>query len=479
MLPGRATDIGTLTRMAGFPGVAAATLGKTGWRVSQAGFGGYRIDIRIQAHREALAHALRSGINLIDTSSNYADGNSELLIGQVLGKEVAAGRMQRDQVVVVTKAGYIQGRNFTLAQERERQGQAFPEVVKLQDGLWHCLHPEFLADQLQRSRDRLQLETIDVFLLHNPEYFLKSRHDRPEYERRLQEAFRFLETQVEEGTIACYGVSSNTFPEAADQPEFTSLETLLALAAGIRPDHHFRVIQFPANLFESGFALTPNQSGGRTLLELAQAEDLGVLINRPLNAFTGQGMVRLADVEPGRALDPAALQADLRALAETERMLLASGPSNPSLQQCLVIGPMLEANVPHIHGLEHWREVVAYHLVPRLEASIQLLGRHPAMAGYREHVLRLFEALNSHFADEAYRRAQKQHQQLNPLLPRAWQEKSMSQKAVGLLRSLDGVDCVLVGMRQASYVDDVLEALRGPGLDDARRVWGGLPGHLV
>ena len=39
------------------------------------------------------------------------------------------------------------------------------------EGCWHCLHPEFLQDQLTRSLDRLQLETLDVCLLHNPEYF--------------------------------------------------------------------------------------------------------------------------------------------------------------------------------------------------------------------------------------------------------------------------------------------------------------------
>lgn len=37
---------------------------------------------------------------------------------------------------------------------------------------WHCIHPDFLADQWTRSAERLGLETIDIYLLHNPVHFL-------------------------------------------------------------------------------------------------------------------------------------------------------------------------------------------------------------------------------------------------------------------------------------------------------------------
>ena len=52
-------------------------LGDTGLFCSPAGFGGYRIHLSIEEHREALKQAIKNGINLIDTSSNYADGSSE------------------------------------------------------------------------------------------------------------------------------------------------------------------------------------------------------------------------------------------------------------------------------------------------------------------------------------------------------------------------------------------------------------------
>ena len=58
-----------------------------------------------------------------------------------------------------------------MARAREQGGAAFPEMVKYTDGCWHCIHPQFLADQLERSLRRLQLDKLDVYLLHNPEYF--------------------------------------------------------------------------------------------------------------------------------------------------------------------------------------------------------------------------------------------------------------------------------------------------------------------
>ncbi|MGA1414287.1 MAG: aldo/keto reductase, partial [Candidatus Kapaibacteriota bacterium] len=56
----------------------------TGQTVSKAGFGTYRIALGNDAHALALMKAIASGINLIDTSTNYALGASEMLIGEAL-----------------------------------------------------------------------------------------------------------------------------------------------------------------------------------------------------------------------------------------------------------------------------------------------------------------------------------------------------------------------------------------------------------
>ncbi|MFO0768301.1 MAG: hypothetical protein U0231_16285 [Nitrospiraceae bacterium] len=44
-------------------------------------------------------------------------------------------------------------------------------MVKYGEGIWHCIHPAFSPISL-RDLDRLGIATLDVCLLHNPEYFL-------------------------------------------------------------------------------------------------------------------------------------------------------------------------------------------------------------------------------------------------------------------------------------------------------------------
>jgi aryl-alcohol dehydrogenase-like predicted oxidoreductase len=243
------------------PENARCEVGATGLAVSRLGFGGYRVEEIIAEHAEALKLALRSGINLIDTSTNYTDGGSERLVGRILQELFTSGDLQREEVVVVSKVGYVQGQNLHLAQEREKQGRGFPEMVKYMQNCWHCIHPDFLSDQLFRSLARLQLDHLDVLLLHNSEYFLSDAQHRGsndlaamrnEYYRRIRAAFAYLEAQVSAGRMAYYGVSSNTFPRAASHAEFTSLERLWEIAESLSRSHHFRVIQFPANLFETG-----------------------------------------------------------------------------------------------------------------------------------------------------------------------------------------------------------------------------------
>jgi hypothetical protein len=156
----------------GIPASAYRGLGRTGLVNSSLGFGSYRIDDRTPEHASALDKALLSGVNLIDTSTNYTDGSSESCIGNVLA------RQQREELIVVSKVGYVQGQTLATARTREQRGSAFPEMVKYTEGCWHCIHPEFLADQLGRSLGRLRVEKVDVYLLHNPEYFFTDASKR-------------------------------------------------------------------------------------------------------------------------------------------------------------------------------------------------------------------------------------------------------------------------------------------------------------
>jgi len=248
----------TKSYLSKYPDIKSKVLGKTEFHASICGFGCYRIDDGIPQHQKALEKALQSGINVIDTSSNYSDGGSEILVGKVLNKLIAENKINRENIIIVSKGGYLQGSNLKLGVEREQSGKGFKDVVKCTRDLWHCISPDFLENQITLSLKRLQLEKIDVYLLHNPEYFLTysiisdpERRVR-EYYRRIKDAFIYLEEEVKRGRISYYGISSNTFAEKETKQNFTSLGKVISVANEISEQNHFAVVQFLMNLIENG-----------------------------------------------------------------------------------------------------------------------------------------------------------------------------------------------------------------------------------
>jgi aryl-alcohol dehydrogenase-like predicted oxidoreductase len=194
-----------------------------GLQVSTLGIGTY-----LNASVDAVTAAIEGGINFIDSAINYRNQQSEKDIGAALK------RAQRDELVICTKAGFLTpGAAPTFLDPRD--------VV----GGMHSMDPHFLADQIDRSRANLGVDTIDVFYLHNPETQLGFR-TRDEFEGRLRHAFSELERQVERGKIRWYGAATW---DGLRKKDALSLPRLAELATeeGGRA-HHFRWIQLPFNI---------------------------------------------------------------------------------------------------------------------------------------------------------------------------------------------------------------------------------------
>lgn len=481
-LGGAATRAGTLRGSEVFE-AGARTLGRTGYTVSPVGFGGYRVRDDSPAHRRALAEALRNGVNLVDTSTNYGDGRSERLVGRVLAQLVQRGEVARERVVIVSKLGYAQG-----GTRRKLEGTDMPEVVRVRDDLWHCIHPDFIAAQLDASLERLGLARLDVLLLHNPEYFLIDAHAAgvergaavAAYRGRLRRAFAALEKHVEAGRIGWYGVSSNGFVVDPSEPSFTSMHDVLtqARAAG-GDDHHLAVVQLPMNLLEVGAmkARVATPDGPRSPLQIAEAADLGVLVNRPLNAFAQidgrQQLLRLAEIagpDDGRADVDARLSAVRKlegqwASGLGSRLRTEDGDDAVDLFRW---GQELSVRVSDLEGLEQWSRLRHNVIAPHVGRTSS--GLLAALQGQeREEFARWWEAYGTalHAAFTAIeaqlgqrRRAvvDRLRAKLSPHLPAPWRQLPLSRQSVLALLGAP-ISAVLVGMRQPKYVYDML-ALR-------------------
>jgi aryl-alcohol dehydrogenase-like predicted oxidoreductase len=487
-----------LAQRSPFAATGYTTLGKTGLVCSRLGFGGYRVDDETPAHHQALLDALRGGVNLVDTSTNYTEGASERLFGQALGEIVRGGERRREELIVVSKIGYVQGENLERAQEREAAGRPLPEVVKYGEGVWHCIHPEFLADQLTRSLARLGIETLDVCLLHNPEYFLMDAHERSygtldrrrrDFYARLAASFGFLEEQVRAGRIRAYGVSSNTAARPANDPEATSLTRMLEAAreAG-GAGHHFRVLQLPLNLFESGAVLerSDGPDAKQTVLDVARAAGVGVLVNRPLNAMVNDGLVRLAAVSvPAPAVDLAAQLEALAALEAEYRTGVAShleaGEGGIPPSDFFRWSGELGHIAPEVQGLEHWSAIESQRVLPLLGQALQALDRHLTgelgeqwhawRARYVPEVQKALGELRRLAAEKSRVRATRLEAVIDPLLPAERRKETLSRKALWVVASTPGVSGVLAGLRDPEYVRDALAVLSWPPLADPSAVF--------
>jgi aryl-alcohol dehydrogenase-like predicted oxidoreductase len=452
----------------------------------QAGFGGYRISSGVARHEKALSKALCEGVNLIDTSANYADGGSEILVGRVLQKLIASGDLARDEVVAVSKVGYLQGQNYTLSQERKQHGNAFPDLVEFGNGLEHCIHPEFLQDQLNRSLERLNLETLDFYLLHNPEYYLEWAHQsdldletaRAEYYRRIQNAFEYLEDEVAKGRIRHYGISSNTFPSPADQSDFTCLEVIWQIAQSIASTHHFRIIQLPFNLMEPGAIQEKNQPNGSSVLEFAQMKGLGVLVNRPLNAFYDNRLFRLAEIPKYEIRSKNEIVRKIQFLSKSEKSLwmkilpkINVPPGlRARLKEQMAIGDTLKHHWLNLGTYERWRQLKTGNLQPRIRGVMDFLEPYGEqnedvlnwIASHRQKVQEAFAAVGSIYAEDAAHQVDR-IRRVVALADRDWAEEgTLSQKALRAVRTTAQVSCALVGMRGEEYVSDVLTELGRP-----------------
>lgn len=242
--------------------------------VSSVGIGTYRgaIDRETDAaYADAIHAALRAGVNLIDTSLNYRHQRSERSVAAGLRRFCERDGGRRDEVVICTKGGYL------------TPGAVTEDTLTAEDvaGGMHCMAPAFLADQVERSRRNLGIETIDIYYLHNPETQL-GFVNASKFLERVRGAFTQLETAVSDGLIRYYGTATWEGYRSGG----LALRSLAEIAREIAGDgHHFRFIQLPVSLGAQEALLCPTQGGGN-VLDLA--EQLGITVIASASLLQGR-----------------------------------------------------------------------------------------------------------------------------------------------------------------------------------------------
>jgi aryl-alcohol dehydrogenase-like predicted oxidoreductase len=164
-------------------------LGKNGPEISLVGFGAWAIGGGGWAYGwgpqddepslQAMRHAIRLGINWIDTAAVYGLGHSEELVGRLL-KELAAG----DRPYVFTKGGLAWDEKDRMAEPRR------------------ILRPASIRRECEASLRRLGVERIDLYQFHWPD----------ETGTPVEDSWGEMVRLVEEGKVRWAGVSNFDVP---------------------------------------------------------------------------------------------------------------------------------------------------------------------------------------------------------------------------------------------------------------------------
>ena len=247
-----------------------------------------------RSYTEAIVTALESGINLLDTAINYRHQRSERNIGAALAQVIGGGKLNRDEVMVCTKAGYL---SFDGSAPVDPRGYFMREYVEpgILDpaqiaGGMHCMTPAYLENQIERSRRNLGLETIDVFYVHNPESQLVDV-PRDAFRERLKEAFAMLEEQIKAGHLCHYGLATwGAFRVAEGERDAISLFEVVQIAREVAGDHHhMRFVQLPFNLaMPEACALANHVAGKEKMSLLSAASRLGVAVVGSATLYQGR-----------------------------------------------------------------------------------------------------------------------------------------------------------------------------------------------
>ncbi len=269
----------------------------------------YREENYIVNYKDAVKTAVLNGINLIDTAINYRYQTSEREIGEALQELFDAGKARREQLVVTSKAGFLP-LDFPFPENPYgwiedtviAPGLASKEEVVMDQ---HCMTPAFLRWSVEQSLKNLQLDTLDILFLHNPEFQL-GYVDYKTLKKRIKKAFELFEGLVSEGKIRSYGIATwNGFLYQEGHTEYLSLKDLVAIAqeVGGATTHHFRYVQSPYNLAKPHAFNYSNQKGpdGRyyTLMQAVHGFNLNLMVSSSLlqmNLFKGKFDARIGEL---------------------------------------------------------------------------------------------------------------------------------------------------------------------------------------
>jgi predicted oxidoreductase len=132
-----------------------------------------------EAGKTAIRTAIDAGYNHFDLADVYGNGQSECLFGEVLAELATASPDVRDKLIITSKAGI-----------------RAPSQTTNSPGHYYFSKSQVI-ESVEGSLQRLNIEALDIFLIHRPDYLLVAEE--------VAETFEILKTT---GKVKNFGVSN-------------------------------------------------------------------------------------------------------------------------------------------------------------------------------------------------------------------------------------------------------------------------------
>lgn len=306
--------------------------GRTGWMVSEVGYGMWGMAGWTGSEDEeslrALDRAVERGCNFFDTAWAYGDGHSERLLGEAL-------RRHPDKRLYAA----------TKIPPKNRKWPARPEY-----SLDEVFPPEHIREYTERSLRNIGVEKLDLQQLH-------VWSDTWAEDDRWQKAVRALK---EEKLVAAIGISVNRF-----QPQ----NVLKALATGL-----VDAVQVVYNTFD--------QNPEDELFPACQAHDIAVIARVPFDEGSLTGTLTADSRWPegdfrNLYFHPENLAATIPRV-ERLRQIVPPGTTMPELVlQHILAHPAVTTVIPGMRKLRHVDQNLGVSDRPALgEAMLAELRKH-------------------------------------------------------------------------------------------------------
>jgi aryl-alcohol dehydrogenase-like predicted oxidoreductase len=244
----------------------------------------YREENYTFSFKDSIKEAIANGVNVIDTAPNYRYQQSHREIAEAIKES----EVSRESLIVSTKVGFIE-LDFPFPDPYKWINENLVDKkLSTKENVFvdqYCIEPDYVRWSFENSLKNLDLESVDILYLHNPEFAL-GYISYDELLVKIKEVFKLFEEFRSEGKIKFYGVATwNAFTLEESNMEYISIKDLVDISKEIGSDG-FKYLQMPYNLakphpfaytnqrFDDGLFYTPFQIANKYGLSLITSSTL-------------------------------------------------------------------------------------------------------------------------------------------------------------------------------------------------------------